>query len=344
MKRFRFPAMFAIMATLVLIAAGCDEVRDANGDDAGPGDEPTATATPAPDPAPEPTPEPTPTEEPDDPAVFEYELIHTEKSLPPDTWEPVIDVAFTEDEFQRRWERFQIEEAAPDVDWDRWIVIFAGTGESGTCPLELMDVTYDQDASRVSVEVDPNLPPDAVCTDDWTPRVFVIGIAADAVDQGNLTIRFAHGDHASGEVIEFDAGWYDVIHTEKVLPDEELGDNVYRLVEDPDEFAETWEWFNFEEELPDVDWDSHVVLFVGTGESGTCPLHVDQVRFNDEDRRIEVMVAMEDPGAICTMDWTPRAFVIALDPEVLGEGDLRAIVMHSQFKDEVRPEDGEVIR
>lgn len=77
-----------------------------------------------------------------------------------------------------------------------------------------------------------------------------------------------------------------------------------------------------DEQLPD--WDTERALFVGTGESGTCPLGVAGVTVTD-DGIIAVHVAPAESGP-CTDDFRPRTFVLALEVADLPPGPLQVLV------------------
>jgi hypothetical protein len=141
--------------------------------------------------------------------------------------------------------------------------------------------------------------------------------------------------------------WYELLVTEKTYPEEKIGEQVLALAEDGNEFAELWEWFNLDQEaaMPEVDWNTTAVLFAGTGESGGCPLVLDIVDFDQEEGLIKVGASKDVAEDImCTMDWTPRVFVIALDADDLGEDELRAVIYDTEYEDQIDPESGEVIR
>ena len=142
------------------------------------------------------------------------------------------------------------------------------------------------------------------------------------------------------------AEWFELIASDKTYPEEETGEKVLELAENADEFQELWTWFQFEvKDIPEIDWDEHVVLFAGTGESSGCPLVLEDVSFDEDERFISVAATRDVPeDTMCTMDWTPRVFVIALDAETLGEGELRAGIYDTDAIGGISPGDGEVIR
>jgi hypothetical protein len=141
--------------------------------------------------------------------------------------------------------------------------------------------------------------------------------------------------------------WYELLITDKTYPEEEIGEEILELAENEDEFQELWDWFQLEgdDDHPAVDWDSQVVLFAGTGESSGCPLILEDVTFDEEERFIAVAATRDVPeDTMCTMDWTPRVFVIALDTEMLGDGELRAGIYDTDAIDGIPPDDGEIVR
>jgi hypothetical protein len=138
--------------------------------------------------------------------------------------------------------------------------------------------------------------------------------------------------------------WNDLLISEKQYPEGVFDDPLFELAEEKAELQEVWERFGFEGVPPDIDWDSRIVLFAGTGESGTCPLFLNDVEFNSEHRVIVLHADTNLPeDTECTADWTPRVFVIAMNADYLGEGVLRAMFDRPDLE-EIGPDDGEVIR
>jgi hypothetical protein len=193
-RTWRLIGLCALLASLMTLAACVETSAPDPGDtddDAAATPEPTATPSASPTPEMTPTPEPTPT--PDDGAVA-YEVLASEKTLPPQTYGNVIEFAEDDDRFAELWAEFQLDDDPPEVDWERHVVLFFGTGESGSCPLHLMDVTYDAEERVLTAEVSEDLEPDTVCTDDWTPRVFVVAVDAGHLADGELHARLWHPD------------------------------------------------------------------------------------------------------------------------------------------------------
>jgi hypothetical protein len=141
--------------------------------------------------------------------------------------------------------------------------------------------------------------------------------------------------------------WYELVTSEKTYPQAEIGETILELAENPDEFGELWTWFEFDpaDPVPELDWENRVMLFVGTGESSGCPLVLDSITFDSDERLISVGASKDVPeDTMCTMDWTPRMFVLLLDNEYLGDGKLRAGIYDTEFQDAVDLELAEVIR
>jgi hypothetical protein len=143
------------------------------------------------------------------------------------------------------------------------------------------------------------------------------------------------------------ANWYELLKTDKVYPGGQVGEEILELAERQDEFEELWAWFEFEpdEPMPEINWDTTMVLFAGTGESSGCPLVLDTVEFHEDDRVIGIGASMDVPeDTMCTMDWTPRVFVLALDREITGDGELRATLFDPEYGEQLDPGESELIR
>jgi hypothetical protein len=74
----------------------------------------------------------------------------------------------------------------------------------------------------------------------------------------------------------------------------------------------TWRQFDLKGAPSLVDFDRRKVLFVGTGESGSCP---DQYRSIErvEDRRLVLVHIDIKWGPVCTDDFRPRTFVVGAE-------------------------------
>lgn len=112
-------------------------------------------------------------------------LITTAKTLPDDFFQ-VADQGVlakkvtNQAAFEDMWKKFGLQDAPPQRSWEREAVIFLGVIESGSCPyhLESLEFTAEK-ALRIRLQTEPNKP----CTDDATPRAFVMAVdAAQAAD------------------------------------------------------------------------------------------------------------------------------------------------------------------
>jgi hypothetical protein len=131
--------------------------------------------------------------------------------------------------------------------------------------------------------------------------------------------------------------WFQLLETDKTYPEDHVGDEILELTESAEEFEEWWERFQLDDApgADEIDWDQRVVLFVGTGESGSCPVELVDVQFDEDERLVDVMISQEaPPETMCTMDWTPRVFVIALDQSVLGDDELFGVITDPDHDDE----------
>lgn len=68
----------------------------------------------------------------------------------------------------------------------------------------------------------------------------------------------------------------------------------------------------------DVDLDTHALVVVSSGESGTCPVWVEDLRFLDD--RVEVDLDTAG-GEACTDDFNPYRLVLAVDRDRLPSTD-----------------------
>ncbi|MEX2425404.1 MAG: hypothetical protein WD401_01455, partial [Thermomicrobiaceae bacterium] len=75
------------------------------------------------------------------------------------------------------------------------------------------------------------------------------------------------------------------------------------------------------------------------------PLVLDSVTFNEASRLISVNASRDVPeDTVCTADWTPRVFVVAMDRDHLGDGELRAEIGSSERGENPESDGGTVIR
>lgn len=167
-----------ILTASVLLLAGCGGLRD--GPEAGAGSTPPAQGAHA---------EPL------------FRVIASEKTLPRDFYEAAPDnvlvrVAADADTLEELWSAFGFKARMPEPAWDRDVVLFLGTGESGSCPLEVKDAAFDQAAGRLVVRVEQRMEGTEVCTMDFTPRAFALALPRSLLAAGwrEVQLKGAFGD------------------------------------------------------------------------------------------------------------------------------------------------------
>lgn len=118
---------------------------------------------------------------------------------------------------------------------------------------------------------------------------------------------------------------FHVIASEKTLPADFASaapeDVLVRLAADQDALRALWSYFGLRAELPSPAWEREVVLLLGTGESGNCPLDVKEIAFDGAAGRLRVYLEPRTgQGDACTMDFTPRTFALALPRSLTDSG------------------------
>lgn len=122
---------------------------------------------------------------------------------------------------------------------------------------------------------------------------------------------------SDGPQAEAGDGW-------RLLADERAG-QPYRtwIAADEDGYVQLWESVGLSDEAPAVDFGTEVVIWFGAVYSGSCP----DLRFEgvevDHDRALvyaDITYLDEAEGGPCTADANPRAYVVAVDRDVLPPG------------------------
>lgn len=119
------------------------------------------------------------------------QVIATEKTLPQDFYAQAEQGVLAhkvkdQETFESQWAYSQLEGTAPERNWENEAVIFLGVIESGTCPYEIDSLQFNDDDSELTVrfKTDPN----KACTDDATPRTFVLAVDAEQAAQTEWVI------------------------------------------------------------------------------------------------------------------------------------------------------------
>lgn len=126
-----------------------------------------------------------------------------------------------------------------------------------------------------------------------------------------------------------------LLASEKRLPSRHFmrgEDVIMKLADDQQRYEELWRLFGMTGETlgqtkvpPAIDWAKESVLFVGLGESGSCPMRLTAVSLEPAGRLV-VYISEGDGRYVCTGDYTPRTFVVALPRTGLPDGLIRATV------------------
>jgi hypothetical protein len=106
------------------------------------------------------------------------------------------------------------------------------------------------------------------------------------------------------------------------------------LVDTNQELDYLWNWLDLAGTPPDVDFDSHVVLYFGLAESGSCP-YVDVTGIVYAEPYLRVYPAMRDSveeGTPCTADANPHAVVVSVRRDDLPTGEFHLWVDEGDFE------------
>ena len=90
---------------------------------------------------------------------------------------------------------------------------------------------------------------------------------------------------------------------QSTLPAGSNGSSV--LTENDADTENIWTYFGFDGQAPEIESEDRVALFVGTGESGSCPIELEGVQVREDEVSFDVA---ENDGP-CTADFRPRSFV-----------------------------------
>jgi hypothetical protein len=103
-----------------------------------------------------------------------------------------------------------------------------------------------------------------------------------------------------------------VLVSEATVPDGESALTFADIATDPDGAAEGWQRFGLGGEPHRVDFDESLLLFVGFGESGSCPEELDGLDSDPDRVRVGFgLEGVDEDGEVgCTDDYNPRTFVL----------------------------------
>ncbi|MUV37979.1 hypothetical protein JNUCC1_01787 [Lentibacillus sp. JNUCC-1] len=100
---------------------------------------------------------------------------------------------------------------------------------------------------------------------------------------------------------------------------------LVRKAEDQSEFEDTWNLYEFEAQMPSVNFDKKDIIFIGEHESGSCPAEIDHIKLKSENESMTIYTKVVGGADACTDDATPITFVIQMSKEV--SNDLKDIIV-----------------
>ena len=83
-------------------------------------------------------------------------------------------LASDEQELEDLWAKFRVEASVPALPADDSPVVLVATGESGTCPWRVTNVSMEADALAVAMTEVPPSSDDYTCTDDFNPVTWAL--------------------------------------------------------------------------------------------------------------------------------------------------------------------------
>jgi len=126
----------------------------------------------------------------------------------------------------------------------------------------------------------------------------------------------------------------ELLRSQRTFPMTHLGE-VMVLADNNTELQNHWSAFGLSGPRPEIDWQRSIVLLVGTGEAGTCPLSFEGLSLNRETHLLTVHVRIRGSKfrrrLICTADWSPRTFVISMPRRSLPTGALSGRIKEHLF-------------
>lgn len=112
------------------------------------------------------------------------QLVDSQPSLPAEPLFAFADIVTGGGDLDVVWHRFRLAGQPPDVDLDRSSLLFAGFGESGTCPARFDGIEVEGDEVRLLMGSEGG----PLCTADYRPRTFVVAVDRDTLPSGAFTL------------------------------------------------------------------------------------------------------------------------------------------------------------
>ena len=116
----------------------------------------------------------------------DHRLLTSQKRLPAGMARELGRLAVTRPAYRQMWDHFRLRGERPGVNWSRKRVLFVTTGEPSICPLRFRTLRLNDESKTFRLKARSNR---GECTDDWTPRTFVVAVARDSIPKGKLSAR-----------------------------------------------------------------------------------------------------------------------------------------------------------
>ncbi|GGM24411.1 hypothetical protein GCM10011351_07710 [Paraliobacillus quinghaiensis] len=104
-----------------------------------------------------------------------------------------------------------------------------------------------------------------------------------------------------------------VLHNERTAPDDPFsGNKIVGIMDDKDDFINSWDSFNFEKDRPNVDFEEGAIIFAHTTEN-SCAKDINQLEISDN----RLLIDTDQESGPCDDIGYQRTFIIQLDKEKL---------------------------
>ncbi|WP_313800807.1 hypothetical protein [Cytobacillus sp.] len=85
---------------------------------------------------------------------------------------------------------------------------------------------------------------------------------------------------------------------------------VIMRIKNNEDYQKMWDTFQFKQDLKEVDLDKKDVIFLGLYESSSCPYSIKEINPAEKSK---LTIIFSDIEGNCTVDESPRSFVMAID-------------------------------
>lgn len=124
----------------------------------------------------------------------EAELVYSEASLPHEDGFAFIDIVTESDDLRAVWQRFGLPGRPLSIDLDKSALLVAGFGESSACPATFEGVYVDDTSDVLTLLTGQD---GTACTDDYSPRTFVVQVDSTDLPADGFVLDLARVDRPS---------------------------------------------------------------------------------------------------------------------------------------------------